>query len=286
MAIAHSCDLNPYFENKNPVAAGLLAAFLWALPFIAVAGVFHPQPETDQALAAPLVAEGEAEDMSFDEQAREMRIWMRQRDQERRGGGVGPLLDLSIPKNFVRPESDVVAPRPSDPFQDSAIDDSGYRAWGDTHIKLRNSGEYSGSTGHSSRYTRHWTTRHGRHAVKYGKGKTKKGDYKETGLPEHHQAPVADDKGQHVHDKKPHEQAGVNKDKTEEPVQTGHKKQKEKQAAPAKADDKKQRELPPREPVHSTHKKQADKQQASPDKTAHKKQTDKQGKSAGAKAHK
>lgn len=276
--------ITTYSFMPKPIAAGLLAAFLLALPSIAFAGVFHPQRETDQALASPqLLAEGEAEDMSFDEQAREMRIWMRQRDQERRSGGLGPLLDLNIPKSFVHPENDVAAPRPSDPFQDSAMDDSGYRAWGDTHIKLRNSGDYSESSSHR---THHWTIRHGKYAIKYGKGKTNRGDYNDAGPTEHHQASIADGKGKHRHDKQQHEPAAVNGNKTEESVQAGHNKQKDKQGASAQADDKKQKESPSREAAHSTHKKQTDKPQASPDKSAHKKQTDKQGKSGGGKSRK
>jgi hypothetical protein len=205
--------------NRHRFSAGLLAAFMLAMQAAMAAGKGLPDAGSEPPA---LIAEGEADATSYDEQAREMRIWLHQRDQERRSGGVGQL-DLSLPGEFVRPEVDTAIPRPLDPFQGTAIDDSGYRAWGDTHVKLRHGYDRSGRSGHHSGRAQ---TRHGK-SVKSdaaASGSTKKNGAKakEVNASKPHQAPATDSKK--GHEKKLGEHGGDHKEKQRAAVQVTNKK--------------------------------------------------------------
>jgi hypothetical protein len=182
-------------------------------------------PDAASESAVLLVAEGETDAASFDEQAREMRIWLHQRDQERRSGSTGTgQLDLSLPDEFVRSEANTAIHRPLDPFRDTAIDDSGYRTWGNAHVKLRRPDNLWDRTAHRSRHGS--TVRHGKSA-KSGKAsaaaKKNADKMSRSQSPQPPQAPAADNKKGRA--KKSREPTGVQKEKPGTAVQATDKKQ-------------------------------------------------------------
>lgn len=149
-------QLAPSFRDRriNQVVASLLTALMLVLQS-AVAAEFQyfvaDPPPLDEVIHTE---KSEPETSSFEDQVRDMRIWLRQRDSERRQGG-GPL-DLSLPEEFARPGAGAAISQPTDPFQDAPLDETGYRTWGNTHFKLRN---YDGG---SSRRTGHYAGKHGK----------------------------------------------------------------------------------------------------------------------------